>query len=334
MKKILFLLFLLVDLPLPSAQERMTVMFYNTENLFDTADDPDKDDDAYTPDGDYRWTNRRYFNKLDAISKVIVAADEDNAPGLVGLCEVENETVMTDLVSRSALRAAGYRFVMTDSPDLRGVDVALMYRRSYYQYISHESLGVSLAPLKNTPTRDVLHVTGRIASGDTLDIYVCHWPSRIGGVEQTEPLRMRAAQVVRKSVERVFEERCKPYVIIMGDLNDGPGMPALSLVLETKPYMEAANLDDRNLVSVMDGLIDGSYRYEGYWDQYDQFVVSASLLNGLGCTEIRSARVFDFGFLLEDDNDYGGLKPMRTYHGRKYQNGYSDHLPIGLELSY
>ena len=334
MRKILLLYVLLSVLPSMCAQECMTVMFYNTENLFDTDDDPEKDDDDYTPEGDFHWTRKRYFNKLDAVSKVIVAADEDNAPGLVGLCEVENETVMTDLTSRSALRAAGYRYVMTDSPDLRGIDVALLYRRTCFQYISHESLGVSLVPLKNTPTRDVLHVMGRIASGDTLDIYVCHWPSRIGGVEQTEPLRMRAASMVRRSVDDVFAERRKPYVIIMGDLNDGPGAQALTDGLGTKPYREAVSLDDRNLVSVMDGLTDGSYRYEGYWDQYDQFVVSASLLNGLGCTEIKSARVFDFDFLLEDDNDYGGQKPMRTFHGRKYQNGYSDHLPIGLVLSY
>ena len=334
MRKILLLYVLLSVLPSMCAQECMTVMFYNTENLFDTDDDPEKDDDDYTPEGDFHWTRKRYFNKLDAVSKVIVAADEDNAPGLVGLCEVENETVLTDLTSRSALRAAGYRFVMTDSPDLRGIDVALLYRRTCFQYISHESLGVSLVPLKNTPTRDVLHVMGRIASGDTLDIYVCHWPSRIGGVEQTEPLRMRAASVVRRSVDDVFAERRKPYVIIMGDLNDGPGAQALTDGLGTKPYREAVSLDDRNLVSVMDGLTDGSYRYEGYWDQYDQFVVSASLLNGLGCTEIKSARVFDFDFLLEDDNDYGGQKPMRTFHGRKYQNGYSDHLPIGLVLSF
>ena len=107
----------------------MTVMFYNTENLFDTDDDPLKDDDAFTPNGDYRWTRPRYWNKLDAISKVIVAADEDMAPALVGLCEVENETVLTDLTSRSALRQAGYRFVMTDSPDRRGIDVALLYEK-------------------------------------------------------------------------------------------------------------------------------------------------------------------------------------------------------------
>ena len=163
------------------AQQSMTVMFCNAENLFDPENDPLKDDDDYTPDGDYHWTRSRYWDKLDAISKVIVAADEDQAPALVGLSEVENETALTDLTSRSALREVGYRFVMTDSPDRRGIDVALLYRRSFFKLISLESLRVNLKPYGGGATRDILHVTGLLENLDTLDVYVCHWPSRYNG---------------------------------------------------------------------------------------------------------------------------------------------------------
>lgn len=329
------LLFLLAFLSRPlAAQESMTVMFWNTENLFDPADDPNKNDDEFTPDGDYSWNNSRYWNKLNAVSKVIVAANPDNAPALVGLCEVENETVLTDLTERSALRAAGYRFVMTDSPDNRGIDVALLYRRSWFSLIGYETLRVNLKPLGGSPTRDILHVTGRLENNDTIDVYVNHWPSRSGGVELSEPRRICAAQVLRHSVDSVFSVRRKPYVIIMGDLNEGPLDPAVVDGLGARPLSRGYESADRTLVTLMDNLEDGSYKYDGVWDKYDQFVVSASFLNELGCSSISNPRICAFDFLLMDDDKFGGVKPFRTFNGRRYQAGYSDHLPISLELRF
>ena len=330
----LFLTVCIFSLQMLCSQESMTVMFLNTENLFDTDDDPQKDDDAYTPAGDYHWIKSRYWDKLDAVSKVIVAADEDQAPALVGLSEVENDVVLKDLTARSALRAADYRYVMTDSPDRRGIDVALMYRRSYFRLIGYESLRVDLRPYGGGATRDVLHVTGLLENFDTLDIYVCHWPSRYNGADQSEPLRMCAARTVRASVDSIFSVRRKPYVIIMGDLNDGPDNAAVREGLMAKPYSKGSDLDDRNLVTVMDPLDDGSYKYDGVWDKYDQFIVSASLLNGLGCTNVESAEIMNRPFLLTDDNTYGGVKPFRTYNGRRYQGGYSDHLPIKIRVGF
>ena len=312
----------------------MTIIFFNAENLFDTEDDPRKDDDAFTPDGDYRWTRSRYWDKLDAVSKVIVAADEDAAPALVGLSEVENETVLTDLTARSALKEAGYKFVMTDSPDNRGIDVALLYRRNYFKLISHESLRVNLRPYGGGATRDILHVTGVIETFDTLDAYVCHWPSRYNGTEQTESYRMCAAKTVRESVDSVFSMRRKPYVVIMGDLNEGPDDPAVREGLKAHPFASGSMREDRELVSVMDPLAEGSYKYQGTWDKYDQFIVSASLLNGLGCTEMKGAEIMRLPFILTDDNTYGGEKPLRTFNGRRYQGGYSDHLPVKMGIVF
>ena len=334
MKKILLLVACTFFPFLLNAQQSMTILFCNTENLFDPEDDPLKDDDAYTPEGDYHWTRSRYWDKLDAISRIIVAADEETAPGLVGLAEVENGTALTDLTARSALREVGYKYVMTDSPDRRGIDVALLYRRNFFRLLDYESLRVNLRPLGGGATRDVLHVTGVLESYDTLDVYVCHWPSRYGGTDGTEKYRVCAAGVVRQSVDSIFRVRKKPYVVIMGDLNDGPDAPALREGLGAYPFSNGSGLSDRNLVTVMDGVDDGSYKYDGEWDTYDQFVVSASLLNGLGCTEYIDATVLSAPFLLVDDDIYGGVKPFRTYNGRRYQGGYSDHLPVKMRIGF
>ena len=316
------------------SQQSMTVMFYNTENMFDTENDPVKDDDDYTPDGIYHWTNTRYRSKLNALSKVIAAADEDQVPVIVGLSEVENETVLKDITDHSALRDVGYRFVMTDSPDRRGIDVALLYRHSFFHLLSQESLRVDLKPYGGGTTRDILHVTGLLENYDTLDVYVCHWPSRLGGTDETERFRMCAASVVRMSVDSIFSIRRKPYVIIMGDLNDGPDAPALRDGLKAYAFTKGRNLDDRELVTVMDAVGQGSYKYQGEWDVYDQFVVSASLLNSLGSTEFLDADVMTAPFLLSDDDTYGGVKPFRTYNGRRYQGGYSDHLPVKMRIGF
>lgn len=330
----LFLLLSLVTIVSVWAGDNYTIMFCNTENLFDPEDDSDKDDDAFTPDGDYHWTRSRYWDKLDAVSKVIVATDEELAPILVGLSEVENNTVLTDLTARSALRKAGYKFVMTDSPDRRGIDVALMYRPSFFRLVGYESLRVNLRPQGGGATRDILHVTGLLESLDTLDVYVCHWSSRSGGVTQSEPLRECAASVVRHSVDSLFSVRRKPYIIIMGDLNEGPDDPAVRQVLNAHTFSRGAHLSDSELVTLMDHIEPGTYKYEGVWDKYDQFVVSASLLNGLGCTNFENVGALTLPFLLTDDNNYGGVKPFRTYNGRRYQGGYSDHLPIWLKIGF
>lgn len=317
-----------------SSQSTMNVMFYNTENLFDTEDNPLKNDDEFTPDGTKTWTEKRYWNKLANVGRVIVAVDEDNAPELIGLCEVENERVLTDLTKRTALRSLHYDYVVTDSPDQRGINVALLYKKHWFKLISVESLNVNLRPAGGGPTRDILHVTGRIMTGDTLDIYVCHWPSRINGVSETESRRAIAAKVAMSSIRDVFAEREKPYVILMGDLNEGPSDPAVRNVMKAGYPNDVENMSDTAMVALMYGEKPGSYRYDGEWNTYDQFVVSASFLNGLGCTAIENVRIGAFDFILEEDDRYGGRKPYRTYNGRRYQNGFSDHLPIALDLAY
>lgn len=311
---------------------RLNVMSYNAENLFDIFDNPQKNDDEFTPNGERRWTSRRYWNKLANLSRVVVAVDEDNAPEIIGLCEVENDSVLNDLTNRSPLRTIGYSYVITDSPDERGINVALLYKARMFRYIAHESIRVSLKPAGGSPTRDILHVTGMVSSGDTVDLYVCHWPSRIGGVEESEPRRRIVASALRTSVNDVLGARVSPFIVIMGDLNEGFAGPSVRETLYAHPLAEADGLPDSALVTLMDNVAQGSYKYEGAWDMYDQFVVSAGFLNGNSTLRALDARVCKLDFVLEDDDKYGGDKPYRTYDGYRYQDGFSDHLPVALDI--
>lgn len=336
MKPKLLLIAILLSVPAISFSrgDELTVMFYNTENAFDTVDDPQKDDDEYTPEGDRRWTEGRYWQKIQKLVKVIAAVDSDNGPDIIGMCEVENGKVIEDLTLRGALRNMGYQYVITDSPDKRGIDVALIYKRGSFQMISHESIPVSLKPYSNSPTRDILHVTGRIPSLDTIDIYVCHWPSRLGGEKETEPLREAAAAKLMESVRQVYAKRRYPYVMIMGDLNEGPDGNAVRHTLGAVPPDNSRRIASTALITTMDHQPDGSYRYQGQWDKYDQFIISGSFVNDTGDLRAVRPRIERQEFLLEDDREYGGSKPFRTYNGFRYQNGYSDHLPITIRISY
>lgn len=334
LKLIIFAIILSIPAFTFSREDELSIMFYNAENAFDTVDDPLKDDDEYTPDGSRRWTEGRYWQKIQKLVKVIAAVDADNGPDIIGMCEVENGTVLEDLTQRGALKSMGYQYLITDSPDKRGIDVALIYKRGSFRLISHESISVSLKPYSNSPTRDILHATGRIPSLDTLDIFVCHWPSRLGGERETEPLRETVAARLLEKINEVCAARRNPYIIVMGDLNEGPDGDAVRKVLGAKAPGNSRRIGSTTLLTTMDHQPDGSYRYQGEWDKYDQFIISGSLVNDTGDLRAIRPRIEKLEFLLEDDRDYGGSKPFRTYNGYKYQNGYSDHLPISIRISF
>ena len=319
---------------MPASPERMCVLFYNAENLFDTADNPLTDDDSFTPQSPRRWTPVRYRNKLRNLSRVIVAADTRRAPAIVGLCEVENDSVLYDLTHRSPLRALGYNYVVTSSPDPRGINTALLYRPGYFRLLEHEAIEVDLSGTDRPATRHILHATGLGPTLDTIDIYVCHWPSRLGGVARSEKRRKAAAEAVMNSVRRVIAARRKPLVIIMGDLNEGPDDPAVKETLEAFPPDKAPLLPDSALAALMYGVGEGTYRHDGEWETFDQFIVSVPFLRNDSPLRLDSVAVCRFGFLLEEDSKYGGVRPMRTYNGYHYMNGFSDHLPVALWLRW
>ena len=342
----LWMTLLFVCLPLSiHAQESFRVMFWNVENLFDIHDEKGKSDEEFLPDATRHWTSTRYRDKLKKLAKTIVASGDDRVPDMVGLCEVENDSCLYDLTRRSPLREAGYRYVMTDSPDKRGVDVSLLYQRGSFKLLGKQSIRIPHRQVKRDPTRDILHVSGRILSGDTLDVCVCHFPSRGGGQAQTEPYRLLVARTLRRTVDSLMQVRQHPHLIIMGDFNDYPSDKSIRQVLCGKG----------DLVNLMEGMKEGTYRYRGEWGIYDQFLVSRNMLtkNKIAFTKRKMAKaknkiakandeyagaylekvqILRHPFLLEEDEKYGGDKPFRTYNGMKYLGGYSDHLPIALHL--
>ena len=320
----LWMTFLFLCFPITlHSQESFRVMFWNVENLFDTKDDPRKNDNEFLPDAIRHWNYFRYRNKLKNLAKGIIASGNEYVPDLVGLCEVENDSCLYDLTCRSPLREADYRYVMTDSPDQRGIDVALLYQRGSFKLLQHQSVRIPHKRLKKGPTRDILHVVGKVVSGDTLDVFVCHMPSRSGGQGKSEPYRLMTAGILKRTVDSVMQIRRKPHVVVMGDFNDYP----------TDKSMKKLSSDGhlRNLMKDKKG---GTYRYRGEWGILDQFLVSESLLKKKESirTSSKHAQILRHDFLLEEDEKYGGNKPFRTYNGMKYLGGFSDHLPVVLDL--
>ena len=213
---------------------------------------------------------------------------------------------------------------MTDSPDQRGIDVALLYQRAKFKLLQHQSIRIPHKQLNRGATRDILHVVGQVVSGDTLDVMVCHFPSRSGGQAESEPYRIFVAETLKHHVDSLLEVRSQPYIIVMGDFNDYPTDKSLKRLCS-----------GNGLQNLMKGKKGGTYRYRGEWGILDQFIVSGSLLKKKSHirTSKAKAQVLRHAFLLEEDDKYGGDKPFRTYNGMKYQGGFSDHLPISLDLT-
>lgn len=333
MKRMVLFLCLCCLLGTAQAQESLRLMFYNVENLFDCEHDSLKNDYEFLPDSPKAWTRARYRDKLTKIAKVILAtAHEERVPDLVGLCEVENDHCLKDLTEHSPLRDAGYNYVMTDSPDERGIDVALLYQRGSFKVLDTQSISIPYKEIDRRPTRDILHVAGLVQSGDTLDVFVCHMPSRAGGEEQSEPYRLFTAQVLKHAADSVMAVRQCPNVVIVGDFNDYPTNKSIAEVLGAVAPKD--DVQPRVLYNLMDGRKDGTYRYRGEWGVLDQLIVSGFLLQGHSGlrTSYDKARILRYPFLLEEDEKYGGDVPSRTYWGKKYAGGFSDHLPVCVDL--
>ena len=308
------------------AQERIRFVSYNVENLFDCVDDTLTNDDDFLPQATRHWTPHRYWAKLQAISRVIASAGYDRAPDFAALCEVENDSVMHHLTRHSSLRAARYEYRMTSSYDPRGIDVVLMYKPTTFRPFSHRTLQPSEKPTSEQNfARDILLVSGQLHTGDTLDIFVCHLPSRLNG-KQSEQLRHSVAKHLCQAIDSVSHERTIPRIIVMGDFNDVPQSKALSPLTE-----------DCNLKCITDNL-KGSYRYKGKWEQIDHIYLSPTLLSQTDTTALHLAPhgAWNFApeYLIEPEPLYGGHRPHRTYNGMRYQGGTSDHLPVCFDLLF
>ena len=296
----------------------LTFMELNCENLFDTRHDSLKNDLEFLPDGSYKWTPYRYWAKLNHLGQEIVA-QSNPVPDFVAMCEVENDSVMFDLTKRSLLRNAGYEYVMTSSPDERGIDVALLYQPASFALLHSHSIRIK--PLPDTrPTRDILYASGLVITGDTLHVFVVHAPSRRGGEQVSRPYRLQVASQLAEAVDSVYAISRDAKIIIAGDFNDYADSPALQ------------HLYDHHLINITADAkgshgAKATYRWHGEWRSLDQILCSPSL-----AARKQSSVIGDLPFLLEDDEKYGGKKPYRTYLGPRYLGGYSDHLPLVVQL--
>ena len=317
----------------PKLNDEYTFMFYNSENLYDADNDSLTHDDEFTPEGARRWNFGRLKDKSNRIAKVILAAGKWNTPVLVGLCEIENQLVLERLVKQTPLSKYGFKIIHKDSPDERGIDVALLYRPELFKPFHFKAISVQDPLNSKFKTREILQVSGILNNCDTIHVFVNHWPSRYGGLMETIRLRSLAAGVLRKSIQELFETYPKAKIVCMGDFNDTPEDESLFKVLkagktdhpEVKgeminlsfPWMTRSVQTLKNLYS---------------WQVFDQWIVSDYFIENSNCLKFLGAEIFDAPFLLEPDIKYGGVKPKRTYVGFKYQNGFSDHLPVLLKV--
>ena len=319
MRYLNWIFLLLFFIPHLVSAQSLTFVELNCENLFDYYDDEGKDDAEYLPEATRHWTKKRYWRKLNNIAQELLSTSDEGIPDLIALCEVENDSVLHDLTHRSLFRNAGYEYLMTSSPDLRGIDVALLY--SPFSFAPIRSYPLRVTPIKGMrPTRDILYVCGETVSGDTLHVFVVHLPSRYGGERYSRPFRQAATDRLCQSLDSITSLNPEAQILIAGDFNDGAESPALRQICQHGILNLTKDAKAQNGVR-------GSYRYKGEWESIDHILGSLYIYN-----KVDTAFIHSLKFLLEDEKLYGGFRPRRTYNGMRYQPGYSDHLPLVVRL--
>ena len=317
-----------------------------------------------TPKVGRRRTNTRYRHKLQQIAKVILAAGEWQQPALVGLCEVENDSVLHKLTHNTSLYKSDYRYIISDGDDTRGINCGLLYARDRFNYLGHAEYPVLLSRHPKKKTRRILHVWGELQNGSRLDVMICHFPSRYGGEKETEKDRMDAAIRLREVSDSLYRTQSALQLLIMGDFNDTPENKSITDGLKAIPFeaaggqteqdnMHNANkTDELILYSLFSGRQNwpGSHKYDGQWHQIDHIFISESLLNRNTPLEAESKlqssfetrfhaltetrQIFAPAFLLTPDKRHGGMRAFRSYRGYRHEKGLSYHLPGVIEFRF
>jgi predicted extracellular nuclease len=282
-----------------------------------------------------KWNSFRFNKKLKNTYKVITAVGGWDAPEIIGFCEIENRYVLEQLISKTPLRNNNYEIAHYESPDQRGIDVGLIYRPDKFTLIESLPLQVAFENDTDFKTRDVLYVKGIALNKDTLHIFVNHWPSRRGGESESEPKRIQAASIVRNKIDAIFKQNKNANIIIMGDLNDYPDNRSINEILQAKKIKETKPLELANLMYEKHELHEGSHKYQSHWGCLDQMIVSPIMLDEINSLQVKDkkATIYRNDFLLKDDDRYMGNEPFRTYEGPKYTGGFSDHLPVFLDIT-
>lgn len=303
---------------------KYTVSFYNLENLFDIKDDPKTLDDDFTPEGWKEWNTYKYDKKLSKLSKVIAQIgkkETGTSPSLVGVAEVENLVVLKDLIATDALKDEGYAIVHYDSPDERGIDVALLYKKTDLNIIQSKPLTLYLEAVQGGRdfTRDILYIHG-ILTGIEVHIFVNHWPSRRSGSDETSAKRIAAAHRTRDEIDRILIDNPDARIIVMGDFNDGPQSKSVKTHLVKNEFY--------NPMLFLATKYEGSLNYNAEWFTFDQILFTNNFVRLFKNPLLYDkSDIFNDVFLTEYKGRYKG-NPFRTYAGKKYLGGYSDHFPV------
>jgi predicted extracellular nuclease len=313
------------------------ILFYNTENFFDTIDDTKTDDNDFLPASKYHWTGKRYHTKVNNLYKVLISNGIE-PPSIIGLAEVENQKVLNDLVFGTPLSKFHYRIIHFESPDNRGIDVALLYRTDKFKPIISKPVELEFPFDLKHKSRDILYVKGIALNTDTLHIFVNHWPSRAGGQAQSEKYRIFAAERLRACADSVFRTSSSAKIIIIGDFNDEPDDISIHKFLKAKKLLKS--VASKSLYNLSYGWLKsisliGTHKYKGNWALLDQIIVSGTLLSAKSKGLIsypNAAVIYSPQFLLKDDTKNSGVTPFRTFEGYRYVGGFSDHLPVYLDL--
>ncbi|MDD6103054.1 MAG: hypothetical protein PUB73_00325 [Bacteroidales bacterium] len=300
-----------------SEKDRQIAVFWNLENFFDTSDDPRKNDDEFTPRGTRHWTYKKFIAKRNGIARTIVSMKEKYGlfPAIVAFAEVENRWVIEELTEKTPLSKLSYKIIHYESPDRRGIDVALIYREELFKVIQCNSISVDQT-LIGRPTRDLLRVAGLLDEDSTV-IYVAHLPSKISGAWSSDHPRHVVISTLSDSMEKDISSGWK-RIIVMGDFNDTPDSQTISYFLKKSPYLRCISMEEFSKEA-------GTIKYKGRWELIDLAFASEWITHA-------TYNIFDSGFLLEKDNQYLGKKPKRCYNGPVYNAGLSDHLPIVVIL--
>ncbi len=342
MKKIPLLLLSVVIATSPAFSQKnersFIVVSYNVDNLFDTINNPQFDDDDFTPSGVKEWTYDRYKKKLTDLARVILSIPEKELPAIIGLAEVENRKVLEDLINNRGIRRGEYEIVHKEGEDPRGIECALLYRPEFFKYKSHAYIPIEDPVDPDYKYREILHVKGSAPDGSNLHIFMNHWKSRSGGQPETERQRMFSAITLRKQLDMLLSRESNFKVIIMGDFNDEPTNRSIINGLSALNKRKNIHMGEHyNLYYDLHNLHgEGTYSYQGSWNMLDQIIVSYNLLNqkrGL-TTGFDNGRILKEEWMMYDSEKYGTRLPSSTYGGAEYYGGPGDHLPVYVVFTW
>lgn len=307
--------------------------FYNVENLFDTIDNPMTRDNDYLPTSKVSWNTKRYDLKLEHISRVMSSMEPGGFPTIFGLAEVENRQVVEDLIHTGKLKEAGYKIIHQDSPDKRGIDVALLYDPKVFKPLVTRFIRLHFPTEADFTTRDIIYTKALVYGHDTVHVFVNHWVSRYGSQDRTDPLRRYTGRVERLICDSIFNQQPHANILIMGDLNDNPTDPSIQTSLgaiEPKELLQKKQLFDLAAIPYSKG--EGSLYYKG-WDLFDQIIVSTAMVAGHNGIKVNSdsEEIFKAKWMLYQPKN-GPAVPNRTASSRSYFGGYSDHLPVLVKM--